>query len=310
MKITKVCFIVSVIILGTFAHDHPMIGMISHPGSPSTTDSTSYIQGETAKFVEASGARNVRLLYNQDWATSETELAKLNGIFVQNSFSGEVSTDSSFLKTLDDAYKYTVSVNQAGEKFPLMTTGATALALSSVIAGADLSTFTTSVDAKDFATKLNVVEYKIPNSDVDLTSQIRDAFLKPAYTSDVAYFNLDKAITAETIKSSEVLSSNFEVVATAKDRSGKEFIAILKGKSVPVILSFVLFESVYNFYPETQVPHSSEATRLSVQFSKAFTNFARANQRTYGSIEKEYANNLFNHKMTTVAAAEYQTFYF
>lgn len=299
-----------VLLMVAAAHDHPMVGMISHPGSPGARSASSYIQGESAKFVESSGARNVALLYNQEWTTSEQTLKNLNGIFIQNSFTGEISTDATFLKTIEDAYNYVVQVNKDGEVFPLMATGKTALLLSSIPASTELSTYTTSVDAKDYATKLNVVEWKTPNDKVSVTSKIRDAFLKPAFSEDIVYFNQDIGITEESIKNNPILSENFEVVATAKDRQGKEFIAILKGKDVPVILSFVQFESVYNFYPKTNVPHSSEAARLSVQFSKAFTDFCRANDRTFGSTEKEYTNNLFNHKMTTVTDAEYQTFYF
>lgn len=299
------------IIVATFAHDHPMIGMISYPGSPSDKSSTSYIQGESAKFVEASGARNVAILYDQDWETTQSVLLNLNGIFIQNSFTGEMSNDATFLTLLENAYDYIVVQSALSIVYPLWTSGVTALQLSQVISSSnDLSTYTVPIDALDYPTTLNIIEHKFPNEKVTVTSNIRDDFLKHAFTKDIAYFNQDKGITLESLKKDTFLSEHFDVVATAKDRKGTEFIAIMKGKDIPVVMSFVLFEAVYNFYPHTNIPHSSEATRLSVQFSKAFTDFCRANDRTYGSIEQEYMNNLFNNKLTTVAKKEYQTFYF
>ena len=303
-------FLVTLFFSIALCHDHPMVGVISYPGSPSAKDSTSYIQVETAKFIESTGARNVGIRFDQDWPTSVKILQSLNGIYIQNSFNGEKSQNPIFKETLKNAYEYSSDKNAQGITFPIWTSGITALQLSEVLSSTqDMAKFTEKIDALDYATTLNIIEFLTPNEKVQITN-MRTNFLKPATMENIVYFNQDRGMTVESFKNDKFLSSNFDVVATATDRQGKEFIAILKGKEVPVVLSFALFEAVYNFYPKTAVPHSSEATRLAVQFSKSFTNMCRANDQTYGSVEKEYENNLYNRKLTTTIDPEYQTFYF
>jgi gamma-glutamyl hydrolase len=311
MKFGLTTLFIAVLLVATIAHDHPMVGLMSYPGSPSARTANSYIQGESAKFIESSGARNVVIPYDQEWITSEDVLKNLNGIFIQNSFNGEMSNDEILLINLQNAYDYTVEQNENGEVFPLWTSGVTGLQLLEVIQPSNgASDFAVPIDALDYAATLKVIEFKTPNDKVSVTSNIRDAFMKPLSTEEIVYFNQDRGITVESFNSNDFLSSTFEIVATSKDRQGVEFIAIMKNKAAPVVISFVLFEAVYNFFPETNVPHTSNAARTSVQFSKAFTDFCRVNDRTLGSVEAEYKNNLFNNKMTTVADREYQTFYF
>eukprot|EP00344_Euplotes_crassus_P007987 CAMPEP_0196994798 /NCGR_PEP_ID=MMETSP1380-20130617/1028_1 /TAXON_ID=5936 /ORGANISM="Euplotes crassus, Strain CT5" /LENGTH=294 /DNA_ID=CAMNT_0042410265 /DNA_START=56 /DNA_END=940 /DNA_ORIENTATION=- len=294
-----------------------MIGVISYPDSPSDVESSSYIQGETAKFVESTGARNVVIEYNQDWTTSSETLEHLNGIIIQNSFNGVFTSDTIFKETLLNAYKYAEAKNEDGIKFPIWASGVTALQLSEVLSTSkDMSEYTVSIDAMDLATSLNFTEHTEASQEgpikplYDIIPTMRSKFLEPAVDSDIVYFDQGIGITPASLQKDKFLSEAFQIVATATDRNGNEFVALLKHRKFPVILSFALFEAVYNFYPDTQIPHSSPATRLTVQFSKLFTDFARSNDQTYNSIEKEYSNNLYNRPMTTTVNKEYQTFYF
>lgn len=309
MKFIKESILLVLVIASVFAHDHPMVALVAYPGSPINNEANSYIQVETAKFIESSGARNVAI---KTWdETTESSLDNLNGIFIQNSVNGEMSQDQTWIDTLKNLYTYTISQHAFGVTFPLWTSGITALQLSEIMSEAqDLSQYTVNIDASDYATTLNVIEYKTPNEHVFITKNIKSSFLAPAFTSDIVYFNQTRGITIDSLKKDSLLSINFEVVATSKDKNGQEFIAIMKGKTVPIVLSFALFEKVYNFYPYTNVPHTDEATRLSVQFSKSFTDMCRVNDKTYGSIKAEYENNLYNHKLTTSLGIEFQTFYF
>jgi gamma-glutamyl hydrolase len=305
----KITFVLIVLLYTCFAHDHPMVGMMSYSGSPSEVEAKSYIQGESAKFVESSGARNVAVLYDQDWTESQSVLEKLNGLFIQNSISGHMDQSETFKTSLKNAYEYVSQKKSAGVTFPLWTSGITALQLLEAVSGSQIEDFTEQIDASDYATSLALTEF-MAQSDYTIMGNMRDAFLKPVLSSNLAYFNQTRAVTKQTFQSNAFLNENFEIAATAKDKNGVEFVAILKGKNAPVILSSVLFEKVYNFFPETNVPHSTEATRLSVQFSKSFTDLCRSNDQTYGSIEAEYVNNLYNHKLMPSVGKEYQTFYF
>ena len=102
--------------------------MISFPYKD-TTSYQSYIQGESAKFIDSSGARGVAILYDQAWTTSATALNNLNGIFIQNNFYNTSVSDAAFNETLTNAYKYVVNLNDKGVVFPLWASGESALLL-------------------------------------------------------------------------------------------------------------------------------------------------------------------------------------
>jgi len=310
-------FVLGLLILSiVMGHNHPMVGVITYPGSPGEVDSTSYIQAETVKFVESTGARNVAIKYDQNWITSSEELDNLNGIILQNSFNGAYNKDETYENVLLNAYLYAEAKADDQDIFPLMASGVAALQLSEILSSSqDLSQYTIEIDALDLVTDLEFTKdaslYQNKMAPVTLTmASISEKFIRSASNEGVAYFNQDKGITIESFKNDEFISNSFEIVATAKDRQGTEFIALLVGKEVPVILSFVLPESIYNFYPETNVPHSTEATKFSIDFSKIFTDLTKKNEQTYGSTETEYSKNLYNLELTTTVGPEFQTFYF
>jgi gamma-glutamyl hydrolase len=309
MKFVIGYILLALIVISVSAHDHPMVAIVAYPGSPTDIQANSYIQVESSKFIESTGARTIAI---KTWnASTEPVLGNINGILVQNSVNGEMSQDQGWIDTLKSIYEHIIGQHSLGVTFPLWTSGITALQFSQVMSETqDLSQYTVNIDASDYATTLNVIEFKTPNKHVSLTGNIKFAFLEPVFHNNIAYFNQTKGITVESLKNDALLSANFEIVATARDKNGLEFIAIMKGKTVPIILSFVLFEKVYNFYPYTNVPHTDEATRLSVQFSKSFTDICRVNDNTYGSISAEYENNIYNHKLTNSVGVEFQTFYF
>ena len=292
------------------AHDHPMVGVISFPYKANKEGITSYIQVETAKFIESSGARNVAIFYNQPWSTSVDMLSHLNGLVVQNNFENKL-TDSTFASTLKNAYWYATDANDKGTVFPLWASGTSALQmLEQISSNKDLSKFTVNIDAIDYSTTLKITEPRHPSESISLTASISDSDLSMLESEKISYFNQNKGITVNSIKNDPFLQNNFDVVATAVDRKGTEFIAIMKSKKYPIFLSFVLFESVYNFYPSTKVPHSIWASRMSVHISNSFTNYCRQNERAYADVVTEYKNNIFNYKVTTSIEKEYMTFYF
>lgn len=299
------------LLLVAYAHDHPMVAMISHPLSPTNALSdkyNSYIQGESVKFVESSGVRNVAIKYDQDLTSYNDLLSQLNGIFVQNSFEVDHSKDFQFLDTLQKAYDYTLQQNDKGDLFPMWISGVSANDLVELLTGSQ--DVVVKIDALDYSTALSLSESFNGDERMYITHNIKHHFLKHASDANAVYFNQDYGVTVESYKSNDFLSSHFEIVAKAKDRAGTDFVAMLKSKRYPVIMSFILFESVYNFYPDTNVPHTSESTRLTVQFSKAFTNMCRLNDRKFPETADEYKNNIFNNPLTTVTGPEYQTFYF
>ena len=308
----SIIFLTIIVILAfiTKAHDHPLVGVVSYPvSSKETLDEkyTSYIQAESVKFIESSGVRAVALKYDQDWSEHKQLLSQLNGLFVQNSFDVSMNNDPTFIGTLKSAYNYTIEQNANGDLFPLWVSGISALQLAKLISGD--KRITEKVDALDYSSGLSISETFDGNPNTYITHKIKHNFLRYAYEDNSVYFNQDSAITLDIFKGSK-LEEDFEIVAQAKDRKGRDFVAMLKSKRYPIILSFTLFEAVYNFYPENNVPHSSESTKLAVQFSKVFTNICRLNDRMFPTVADEFANNIFNNPLTVVTEPEYQTFYF
>ena len=270
------------------AHDHPMVGVISFPYKANKEGISSYIQAETAKFVESSGSRNVAILYNQPWSTSVDVLSHLNGIVIQNNFFENSVKDATFNNTLKNAYWYTTELNDKGTVFPLWSSGNSALLLlEQISSNKDLSKFTVNIDALDYSTTLDIKEVRHPSETISVTGSISDSDLNNLQKEKISYFNQNKGITVNSIKNDPFLNNNFDIVATATDRKGTEFIAILKSTKYPVFFSFVLFESVYNFYPPTQVPHSINASKASVAVANSFTNYSRQNNRAFVDTQTE-----------------------
>ena len=187
-------FIIMLLLLSwVFTHDQPMVGVISFPYKD--TSSKSYVQAETVKFAESSGARVVAVPYDQTWTTSADVLDKLNGILLQNNFFRITVTDATYNDTLNSAYKYVADKNDGGVVFPLWASGDAALLLSEQLSTLkDLSKYTVTIDALDYATKINIKEDRTTTSTISVTNTIRDDFLRYATSQNIIYFNQDKGI--------------------------------------------------------------------------------------------------------------------
>jgi len=79
----------------------------------------------------------------------------------------------------------------------------------------------------------------------------------------------------------------------------------------PIYASIAQFEAIYNFFPMNMIDHSRKATRFAFGISKFFTDMARLNDNTFGSVEAEYQNNIWANWTPTISTGyEEIRFYF
>lgn len=125
-----------------------------------------------------------------------------------------------------------------------------------------------------------------------------------------AYFNVDRAFTKSTITRNPI-ATRWIIDATSVDERGNTFISLLHHNLFPIYASIAQFEGIYNFFPMNMIDHSRKATRFSYGFSKFFTDLARMNDNTFGSIEAEYSNNIWANWTPTISSGYQEIrFYF
>jgi hypothetical protein len=80
MKAISIIF--ATLLVCSIATDAPIIGLYTLPIIDANGKSTSFVQAEAVKFIEASGGRVVPLLYTQSHEVLVGLLRQCNGLFV------------------------------------------------------------------------------------------------------------------------------------------------------------------------------------------------------------------------------------
>ena len=207
----------------------PIIGLMSQPSSDSNADcggNCLYIAASYVKYLEASGARVVPINYYSTEEEIDELLPKLNGVF----FPGG---GASFPQAAQRIFDNIVQFNENGDFMPLWGTcmGFQWLLISASRDQNILDPKSGQMDSYNYSIPLDFTTEAAPSK---LFTHAPQYIYKILETKNVTMNNHHYGIWTDHFKSTESLSSFFNVLSTNVDRNGDEFVSTIEAYKYPI----------------------------------------------------------------------------
>lgn len=235
-----------------------------------------YIAASYVKFVEMAGARVVAIPIKTNKTELKMLLKSVNGLLFPG---GEANMkDSGYYKLTKYLFKEAVKINKRGKPFPILgiCRGMQALVVhltgktdymdefDSVNLTAPLKWYTEELD-RSF---LKDIPPGMKKGAEDCKVNITGHFHKYGFSPDV--FEEDK------------IKDEYEIIATSKDRDGKEFVSIFQGKKLPFYgLQFHPEKTLFEWAPTIHIPHSLQAIYFSQFLSNMYVAEVKRNTKNH-----------------------------
>lgn len=271
--------------VSTCLNTRPIFGILTEP-STDMANKTSYIAASYVKYLEQAGARVVPLLYTSSLTDLDTMMAGLNGLLFPGG-SASLDIGSDFFKTAAHLFKSAIALNDKGVYFPIWGTCLGFEFLNIMGAGEDESVLDDGFDSEDLPLALNFTK-DAPGS--SLLSKIDPNLYMAMATMAITMNEHQSGVPPASYSRNVKLSNFFSVLATNRDRAGKEFISLVEGKTYPVYGSQFHPEKnnfEWNSQEATPIPHSSQAVRASQYFASFLVDEARYNEQSLGALEAD-----------------------
>ena len=232
----------------------------------------SYLMSAYVKYIEASGARVVPLIYGEDQEVTRDKISKLDGIL----FPGGGGDDYALGQFVFEEVK---KLNDAGHFYPLWGTCLGYENLVTYVADkgkAALDKIEVDGESLKLEFLADPLKYRMYQ---DLGKDAYE-FTKNGFT----YNNHEFAVKRETFQEDKALNSFWNVSALSTNpNDGTPFVASIEAKNYPIYAT--------QFHPEkpselwvdgVDINHSWESIQLQEHFGKFFVEMARANPNTFG----------------------------
>ena len=218
----------------------PVIGILSLPNTYASVSAHSEFPASYVKFLEAGGSRVVPIPYDLPPASLASLLAQLNGALFTGgaaSFTAEGTRSllftpqgalSQYATTAAAIFNETVRAAERGETWPLWGT-CLGFELISVLAAEDSGVLTPGWDSENYTAVVSWAP-EAAASRLWASAATRAAFASQrialnAHTSGVA---------PAAFAAAPRLASRFTALGLSVDRSGRQFVATMEGKTLPI----------------------------------------------------------------------------
>ena len=286
--IKNIIFIIFIFTKIVFISNYPIfptILTVSIPISDNNSDSHSRVENNYVRWLQASGAD---LISVHPWSsTNEIDflLTKVNGILLQGN-PNNIDIQSSYYNIVKYLYKRVIEMNDSGIKIPLIAFGDDLSLLSTIITEDNLSINTELKYQIREPTKINL--FYVPDKTIILNEFEKEDMiaLEKEY---ILSNNLKRIISLKNFLTEFHLSQKFNVIATSKTKEGKEYVSIVEGKKIPIIMlsfhpEYIVFETCKDFI----IPETLKSIYTSRFIGNGFVFYGRKNvDNTFTIEEKE-----------------------
>lgn len=279
------------------ATTRPIIGILTMP-SPYKTHPGSFFPASYVKFLESGGSRVVPIPYDLSPAALSALLANINGaLFTGGAASFWTGREpSQYALTAQAIYNTTVNAAAAGESWPLWGTCLGHELISVIAAGLDYATspLTSGFNSDNLTAP---VAFTPAAAGSRLWGAPYAAMSKATYAKGDSYNSHTQGVTPADFAGAPLLADAFDVLGTSVDRNGKEFVATMEGKTLPIFTTQWHAEKVafeWNAPDVNDIPHSFEAVLANAWPAQFFANEARANDRAFATAADEDAALIYN----------------
>ncbi|KAK9816035.1 hypothetical protein WJX74_001849 [Apatococcus lobatus] len=262
-------------------NDRPLIGIVSEPGGPSP-EGYSYIAGSYVRFIESAGARAVPIPYDLPIDETKRRFGLINGVLIPGG-AGTLAAGYQFFDTAKLLMELALAANDQGDYFPVH---GTCLGFQLMcIAISQNESLLSSFDAGNYPSVQSLTQ-AAGNSRfyAHFPDQLRSDVMDLPITMQNHHFG----VTLESFRDSQKLTSFFDLLSTAKDRQGKEYVNTIEGKKYPFSgCEWHPEKNAYEWAPQLGIPHSPEAIDVTYAAAKFVVGEARKNFHATKDIVEE-----------------------
>ncbi|EYU26304.1 hypothetical protein MIMGU_mgv1a019206mg, partial [Erythranthe guttata] len=242
----------------------PVIGILSHPGDGNSgkfnnAPSASYIAASYVKFVESAGARVIPLIYNEPLKVINEKLNLVNGVI----FTGGSSKRTSYFNVVKSIFENVRRMNDAGHHFPLLA----------ICLGFELLTMVVS-EKKNILEKFDALNQATTLDNIDVNGNLFQRFPEvlrnKLSTKCLVMQNHSYGISPAKFRRDKRLDSFFKILATSRDKKGKDYVSTVQARKYPV--------TAVQWHPEknafewglSEIPHSEDAVQVTQHVANFF----------------------------------------
>ena len=262
----------------------PTILTVSIPISDNNSNSHSRVENNYLRWLQASGAD---LISVHPWSTTneiDFLLTKVNGILLQGN-PNNIDIKSPYYNIVKYLYKKVIEMNDSGIKMPLIAFGDDLSLLSTIISEDNMSINTELKYPIREPTKINL--FYVPDKTIIL-NEFEKEDMKALEKEYVLSNNLKRIISLKNFLTEFHLSQKFNVIATSKTKEGKEYVSIVEGKKIPIIMisfhpEYIVFETCKDFI----IPETLKSIYTSRFIGNGFVFYGRKNVNNTFTIEEK-----------------------
>ncbi|XP_022901962.1 gamma-glutamyl hydrolase-like [Onthophagus taurus] len=275
---------------GLLAGDTPIIGVLSqgiYYNQKLDPKYHSYIAASYVKYLESAGARVVPVFIEKPLSYYEKVIKYTNGILLPGGAVTFSSTDG-YTSAGQIIYDLAIELNNKGDYYPIWGT----------CLGMELLPYVAS-KGKDFLSKCSAKKIAQPLhftanfKSSKIFSRAPDEIVTILKLKNVTYNNHERCYTEESFKLNKM--DDFIVLSTNEDSNGFKFISSFESKKYPFYgVQFHPEKNNFEFKIGNNVPHSSEAIKMSQYFANFFVEESKRNNHSYPDWESEMGALIYN----------------
>lgn len=300
-------------IIAIFAHPFPNFTQaplsLECTGEEQKAQSCEYIAASYPKWIEAAGGRAIPVPYNASKAVIDEVFNSVNGLLLPG---GGAKLSPAVTYFLEKA----VAANKAKDYFPVW---GTCLGFEWLIQAfaQDENALQNGFDSENISLALNLTA---AGEESHLFSGLPGPVREALQTEPITMNNHGQGVEPTQLRGNEKLDAFFEILATNKDRKGREFVSVIEARGgMPVYgVQFHPEKSEFEFgeFPDGRpfegISHTENAVLAAQSFANFFVGEARKSSHAFPDPASEQRALFYNYKMTpcTQSPCAFVQFYF
>jgi len=277
MRVILVLFVLFQLVM--CQNRRPVIGILTQPTSaiPAFVSlGSTFVPSSYVKWLESAGAMVIPVPSDSDEPTLTSVFGTINGLLLTGSDAD--LANSSYMSSTLTLYKLALKANDAGDVFPIWSTGQGFKELLNITSGGSvLETF-------------QIGDLSVPLQ-FQTTPKNSQLFSALEFTSDM-YFTLTRksvcqflhntSLSPDSFAKDPLLSKFYTVITVNTDRSNKTFISTIEAQKYPIFGTFWHPErNQFEWDGQEQILSDMDTLRCMQYVANVFVDKARASNHVY-----------------------------
>lgn len=287
-------------------NNRPIIGILAQEVTDAALKKfgDTFIPASYVSYIESGGARVMPIKLNQSFAEHEKTFRSINGLLL---IGGSVNLQTSnFARIAGFYFSLAIKANDEGDTFPIWGTCLGLQLLTVFVAGENLLSSTT---AENVTYPLNfTAEAQSSRMFNKFPSDVHKALSQEPLTANFHHYG----VTKEDFMGNKKLNDFFSILSTNVAENGYVFVSTIEGRKYPVYgVQWHPEVNRFQWNPNYNFPHTSNAVRVSSLLSEFFVNEGRRSVHHFSEVAEENRALIYNYNPVYVGnISGYEQCYF